>query len=86
MALLRCSRLAAPVSTARLSALRARQHCTRRAGSSGSLETAGALLRGMHELGLPCFELEPASLRVLHAPGELYAALLAWLGLGLGLG
>ena len=76
MALLRCSsRLAAP-----------RQHGTRRAGSSGSLETAGALLRGMHELGLPCFELEPASLRVLHAPGELYAALLAWLGLGLGLG
>eukprot|EP00964_Phaeocystis_antarctica_P147027 scaffold113496_cov66-Phaeocystis_antarctica.AAC.6 len=67
MALLRCSsRLAAP-----------RQHGTRRAGSSGSLETAGALLRGMHELGLPCFELEPASLRVLHAPGELYAALLA---------
>ena len=79
MALLRCSsRLAAPV--------RARQHGTRRAGSSGSLETAGALLRGMHELGLPCFELEPASLRVLHAPGELYAALLAWLGLGSGLG
>ena len=65
--------------------MRARQHCTR-ACSSGSLETAGALLRGMHELGLPCFELEPASLRVLHAPGELYAALLAWLGLGLGLG
>jgi len=56
--------------------MRARQQCTR-AGSSGSHETAGALLRGMHELGLPCFELESASLRMLHTPGELYAALLA---------
>ena len=66
MALLHGSRLA----------MRARWRCTQ-AGRSGSLETAGALLRGMHELGLPCFELEPASLRMLHTPAELYAALLA---------
>ena len=54
MALLHGSRLA----------MRARWRCTQ-AGRSGSLETAGALLRGMHELGLPCFELEPANLRML---------------------
>ena len=41
-----------------------------------ALETAGALLRGLDQHELPCFELPPSSLSVLHSPDELYSTLL----------